>query len=99
MTSESAPPLYYLKQSSNRGHSRPFTRGKMLRYLRVITRPLLYYIRSFIHLATHCHSDFLATLHIWYTPIPHVSSSYQRLRLNCSSCEYLQQGTLISVTM
>src|ERR1700676_3401927 len=34
----------------------------------------------FIYLVTHCHSDLLATLHIWYTAILHVSSSYRRLR-------------------
>ena len=44
------------------------------------TRPLLYIIRSFIYLATHCHSDILVTLHIWHTTISRVSSSYRRLR-------------------
>src|ERR1700683_4965624 len=45
------------------------------------THLILYYIRSFICLATHCHSELLATLHIWYTTIPRVSSLYRRLRL------------------
>src|ERR1700683_956399 len=40
------------------------------------THPSIYIIRSFIYLATHCHSDILVTLHSWHTTIPHISSLY-----------------------
>ena len=44
------------------------------------THPLLYVIRCFIYLTTHCHLDILVTLHIWHTTISRISSSYRRLR-------------------
>ena len=47
-------------------------------------------IHSFIYLPTHCHTDILVTIHIWYTTIPRVSSSYRRLR-----CAYLYYTHLL----